>query len=153
PDRSLARRVAAELTRWNIAIDDSAGQPLSRTPPGAFLALIARAVAEDFAPVPLLALLKHPLAAGGEAPATFRRNVRALEFFHLRGLRPAPGLQGIAERLSRDASAERQRWFRHLAAILAPFSDCLSRGDAALSDIAEAHAKCAEQLAATDAEK
>src|ERR1051326_5191430 len=38
PDRGLARRVAAEMARWDIAIDDSAGQPLTRTPPGAFLA-------------------------------------------------------------------------------------------------------------------
>ncbi len=65
PDRGLARRVAAELTRWDIAIDDSAGQKLSCTPPGAFLALLARAAAEDFPPVALLSLLKHPLAAGG----------------------------------------------------------------------------------------
>ncbi|HXI99699.1 MAG TPA: hypothetical protein VNH44_00665, partial [Micropepsaceae bacterium] len=63
PDRGIARRVAAELTRWDIAIDDSAGVTLSRTPPGAFLALLARAAAERFTPVPLLALLKHPLAA------------------------------------------------------------------------------------------
>src|SRR5260221_658298 len=36
PDRELARRVAAELRRWCIDIDDSAGLPLNRTPPGAF---------------------------------------------------------------------------------------------------------------------
>ena len=65
PDRGLARRVAAELSRWDIAIDDSAGTLLSRTPPGGFLSLLAEAVAKSFAPVPLLALLKHPLAAGG----------------------------------------------------------------------------------------
>ena len=31
PDRNLARRVAAEMTRWDIAIDDSAGRPLAHT--------------------------------------------------------------------------------------------------------------------------
>ena len=41
PDRGLAERVAAELERWNIAIDDSAGLPLARTPPGVFLRLTA----------------------------------------------------------------------------------------------------------------
>ena len=91
-DRLLARRVAAEMTRWNIAIDDSAGMRLSRTPPGAFLALLARAAATRFAPVALLALLKHPLASGGEERSHFRRNVRALEMAALRGLRPEPGL-------------------------------------------------------------
>ena len=35
-DRALARRVAAELRRWNIDVDDSAGEPLGETAPGAF---------------------------------------------------------------------------------------------------------------------
>ena len=30
PDRDLARRVKANLSRWNIGVDDSAGEPLSR---------------------------------------------------------------------------------------------------------------------------
>ena len=70
---STARRVAAELRRWDIAVDDSAGMPLAATPPGSFLRLLATAAAEDFAPVPLLALLKHPLAAGGQRAHRARR--------------------------------------------------------------------------------
>ena len=38
PDRHLARRVAVELRRWQIEVDDSAGTPLDQTPPGAFSA-------------------------------------------------------------------------------------------------------------------
>src|SRR5207245_10645223 len=72
PDRELARRVAAELHRWGIAIDDSAGLPLNRTPPGAFLRLVLDVAESGLAPVPLLAALKHPLAAGGLAPPVFR---------------------------------------------------------------------------------
>ncbi|RMF10538.1 MAG: double-strand break repair protein AddB, partial [Alphaproteobacteria bacterium] len=49
PDRSLARRVAGELKRWDIAVDDSAGVPLNHTPPGAFLGLTADMAAERFA--------------------------------------------------------------------------------------------------------
>src|SRR5690606_34810725 len=41
PDRGLARRVAAALARWEIAVDDSAGRPLRQTPPGALLCLVA----------------------------------------------------------------------------------------------------------------
>src|SRR6202007_2476863 len=79
PDRNLARRVAAELRRWDIAIDDSAGRPLAHTGAGAFLCLVAEAAQARFAPVPLLALLKHPFArAGGDAPA-FRAMARALD--------------------------------------------------------------------------
>ena len=65
PDRELARRVAAEMRRWGIDIDDLAGLPLNRTPPGTFLRLVLDLAESALAPVPLLAALKHPLAAGG----------------------------------------------------------------------------------------
>ena len=100
-DRALARRVAAELRRWTVAVDDSAGVPLGETAPGAYLRLTARLVAEDAAPVPLLAALKHPLAAGGTASAAFRRAVRAMERAVLRGPRPAPGFAGLRAALTR----------------------------------------------------
>ena len=73
PDRNLARRVAAELTRWDIAIDDSAGRPLAHTSAGAFLCLLAEAAEARFAPVPLLALLKHPFATSGRGSRAFPR--------------------------------------------------------------------------------
>lgn len=37
-DRNLARRVANELERWNIQVDDSAGRPLSFRQRGFFAA-------------------------------------------------------------------------------------------------------------------
>src|SRR5207248_11721298 len=52
PDRELARRVAAELRRRDIDIDDSAGLPLNRTPPGTFLRLVLGAAESGLAPVP-----------------------------------------------------------------------------------------------------
>jgi ATP-dependent helicase/nuclease subunit B len=153
PDRGLARRVAAELTRWDIRIDDSAGEKLSRTPPGAFLALAARAAAEHFAPVPLLALLKHPFAAGGEERAHFRRNVRALERAALRGLRPDPGLTGIAARLRQvNAPFALQNWFAKLTALLEPFAQAMAAKDVSLSELAYAHGELGEALAATGTE-
>src|SRR6185295_1968685 len=60
PDRDLARRVTAELRRWQIEIDDSAGHPLADTPPATLLRALLTAVESGFAPVDLLALLKHP---------------------------------------------------------------------------------------------
>ena len=99
PDRILARRVSAHLTRWGISADDSAGQPLSTTGPGSLMLAIIEAVEEDWAPVPLLALLKHPLVG---APAEDRRewldHVRALDLA-LRGPRPPAGLTGLDQRL------------------------------------------------------
>ncbi len=95
PDRELAGRVAAGLLRYGVVADDSAGEPLAETPPAVFLRLLVRAVAEDLAPVPLLALLKHPLAAAGLAPVACRAAARDLETLCLRGQRPSPGLGNL----------------------------------------------------------
>jgi ATP-dependent helicase/nuclease subunit B len=150
PDRKLARRVAAELARWDITIDDSAGQPLARTEPGAFLAGLARAAAEQFTPVPLLALLKHPLAAGGGPRADFLHHTRELEKLVLRGLRPSPGVAGIAAALRRkEALADLTQWFAQVAALLKPFIETMAKKNVTLSEIAQAHGLAAEALAAT----
>lgn len=95
PDRALAGRVAAELQRFGVVVDDSAGEPLADTPPGAFLRLLVQAVAAGLSPVALLAVLKHPLAALGLAPAECRRLARRLELRVLRGPAPPPGLAGL----------------------------------------------------------
>ena len=96
PSRALGRRVAAELLRWGIRVDDSAGVPLDQSPPGTFLLLTAHLVAGGAAPVTLLSALKHPLARGGIDQGEFRRLVRALERGMLRGPRLAGGLEGLA---------------------------------------------------------
>lgn len=99
PDRGLARRVAGELRRWDIAIEDSAGVPLAETPAGALFRLIADAAAMRLAPVTLVALVQHPLAAFGLDPAEARRAARRLELIALRGPRPTPGGKGLVRTL------------------------------------------------------
>jgi ATP-dependent helicase/nuclease subunit B len=95
PDRGLARRVAAHLRRWDIAADDSAGRPLSQTPPGTFLLAVATAAAERFAPVALLTLLGHPLTRAGEERLEWLDGLRLLDLA-LRGPRPASKLSASA---------------------------------------------------------
>jgi ATP-dependent helicase/nuclease subunit B len=95
PDRELARRVAAELRRWNVDIDDSAGAPLADTPPAALLRALVTAVDEGFAPVALLALLKHPLCTLGGDRAALLDATRRLDRKCLRGLKPTPGMPAI----------------------------------------------------------
>jgi len=146
PDRSLARRVASELMRWGIEIDDSAGIPLSKTPPGAFLRLLLELVDGAAAPVPLLAALKHPLAAGGMAPEQFRAEVRALEQDALRGVRPAPGLGGILAAL-RPEAAPRRAFVQRLAKIMSPLTAAMASTDVPLRAMVEAHIATAEALA------
>ena len=132
PDRQLAEAVIAGLQRWRIDVDDSAGRPLSGCPVGGFLHSMVIMVAEAFAPVPTLAFLKHPLVAGGLAPARFRSHLRAMELAALRGYRPAEGLAGIRDRLAGDDDL--LAFFEaHIAAPLAPLTDAWS---APASDIA-----------------
>ncbi len=65
PDRSLALRVAAQLLRWGVLVDDSAGRPLRDTPVGIFLSLLLSAARRRLEPAALLALLRHPLCGMG----------------------------------------------------------------------------------------
>lgn len=94
PDRGLAARVSAHLKRWGIDADDTAGAPLALTPPGTLLLALVEAAVERFAPVPLLALLKHPLVRAGPERAAWLERVRLLDA-RLRGPRPAPGLAAL----------------------------------------------------------
>ncbi len=50
PDRALARRVMASLTRWNLEFDDSGGDALMETPAGVFARLAAEARREGLEP-------------------------------------------------------------------------------------------------------
>lgn len=95
PDRDLAHRVAAELRRWDIEVDDSAGQPLADTPPATLLRALVTAVDSGFAPVDLLALLKHPLCSLGLSRPALLDATRRLDRKVLRGLKPAPGLDAL----------------------------------------------------------
>lgn len=105
PDRMLARRVAAHLSRWDIKVDDSAGRPLSRTPPGTLILALATASAERMAPIALLALLKHPLAQAGELRLDWLEAARRLDLA-LRGPRPGVGLAGVDAYLASGNSRE-----------------------------------------------
>lgn len=65
PDRLIARRVGAELRRFDIEIDDSGGMPLARTPIGALARLVATIGSDRAGAVNVAALLAHPLTALG----------------------------------------------------------------------------------------
>lgn len=151
PDRDLARRVSAELERWDLTVDDSAGQPLSATPPGVFLHLTAAMVYEDCAPIPLLSALKHPLAAGGMDPPVFRDHVRDLECAILRGPRPPEGMDGLRRTLAgRDTPYPAlDPWLANLETMVAPLAAVMNGGPVPLADILGTHVTMAERLAAS----
>nr|WP_301332585.1 PD-(D/E)XK nuclease family protein [Parerythrobacter lacustris] len=116
PDRGLARRVVHHLRRWNIAADDSAGQPLSQTPSGRLLLLLAEVMGEGLAPIPLMALLAHPLVRADAGRGQWLANVRAFER-ELRGPRPAPGSAPLREIAAKAAVVD---WWGEVEATLAP---------------------------------
>ncbi|SFK47666.1 double-strand break repair protein AddB [Methylocapsa palsarum] len=60
PDRELARRVGAELLRWGIEIEDTAGEPLSACPHGVLARLVAGCAADGLTAQSLSGLLAHP---------------------------------------------------------------------------------------------
>ncbi len=156
PDRTLARMVAAQASRLGIEIDDSAGQPLGTTPSGAFLRLVIDCTASAAAPAPLLALLRHPLAAAGQEPAQCRKLSRSIETSLLRGLRRNPGLAALAK-----ASEEKQprgkeippaaiRFLHHLAGVEKPLNTLFEAATPVpLRTLLEAHVALAESLAET----
>lgn len=114
-DRLLARRVAVRLESWGIRVDDSAGRPLAKTIPGAFLDLVIEAVATDFAPAAVVALLKHPLTRLGLPAFEVRRAARGLEIAVFRALYLGRGLAGIARALEKAEEATTQRTRRDRA--------------------------------------
>jgi ATP-dependent helicase/nuclease subunit B len=149
PDRRLAERVATELARWNIEVDDSAGRPLEQTPPGAFLRLLAAATAESFAPVATLALCKHPLAAAGLDVAAFRSLTRQAELHLFRGPRPAPGLEGLRRlaAVSGEPRSALEIWLAALDRSCGAFAALMEQPRVSLAALLEAHLMASEALA------
>lgn len=151
PDRALARRVAVHCQRWGIRIDDSAGQPLSALLPGTLLMAIADAGAQGFAPLPLLALLKHPLVMGGENRNAWLEGARLLDRA-IRGPRPAAGLAGIdahlADQDGRDGGLRRAAaaWWPQARALLEPIEAMFRRGHQPLADLLACLREAAQAL-------
>lgn len=154
PDRNLAARVATHCARWGIAVDDSAGRSLSMLAPGTLLLAIAEAAGQRFAPMALLALLKHPLVASGDQERRLKwlEGARLLDLA-LRGPRPAPGLDGIDAHLAqgekrtaaiREAAA---RWWTEVRSCLEPVAAIAGVADAPLDHHARMLREAATLLA------
>ncbi len=102
--------------------------------------------------MPLLALLKHPLAALGLAPAACRSASRALELACLRGPRPMAGISGLRQAVDRAMAvplAVKQLMAR-LERRLAPLLRLTAAVEEAPADWLAALIEAAELLAATD---
>lgn len=155
PDRTLARMVSAQLQRFGVTVDDSAGRPLASSPPACFLRLIMETVASRFSPASLLAVLRHPLAAGGINPARCRFLSRELEVLLLRGIRREDGVAGLcnAAALHGKTSKELLDFLENLEKHSEGFAALLKEHhNAALQQLLGAHIEFAEWMASSDTE-
>lgn len=156
PDRHLARRVKQELKRWQIEVDDSAGDPLSLAPPSTLIMLLVEVLEKDFAPVALLSLLKHPMVALGQNRGKHINLTRHLEKRLLRGVRPAHGLDGLMKALeglddNRISTARRARLKAFINCLKTAFKPAFElAGDADFHGWLKAMLMVAENLCQTD---
>jgi len=145
-DRMLTRRVAAELARWFIQVDDSAGRPLDQTAPAILSILTAKLALNGCEPIDLLALLKHPLTRLGLPVKEIRFAARALERGVIRGPRARAGTAGLRQAVtaSREAAetAHTPRWKKIHDAdwdVIADLVDRLARALAPLEELSQAN--------------
>ncbi|MEM1052641.1 MAG: PD-(D/E)XK nuclease family protein [Pseudomonadota bacterium] len=142
-DRSLARRVAQNLQRWNIDADDTAGRALSLTPAGRMFGLLADLVVHGPAPAQLVAALAHPLVLRDD-PDARRAWLSSLRRFDraLRGPSPAPGFAPLRD-IARTADV--LEWWDKAEQILTPLIDLPV--ELALADTLDLLAQAGEALA------
>ncbi len=113
PDRDLAQRVKTELLRWDIVIDDSAGEPLHHYGIAALATQLLQSLANGLSFADLLALLSHPDATLGLNRDDYLKNLRHLEIAVLRDYSTESGLVGLQQSLARAIDAKRRNLRAH----------------------------------------
>ena len=122
PDRMLTRRVTTALARWKVVPDDSAGVPLSLTPPGRLLRQVARAMGKPAAPDTIIALLKHPLTqADKDVRGIHLRHTRRFELF-LRSQGCFVITNSVIDQFVESVDANIENWAGWLRQILSELS-------------------------------
>tara|TARA_R110000868_G_scaffold6550_7_gene37056 strand:- start:10062 stop:13130 length:3069 start_codon:yes stop_codon:yes gene_type:complete len=154
PDRGLARRVAAEMARFGVRLDDSGGAALSETHAGAFLLRLLDAAEDPGSVVALSALWGSPLFAAGLERGLVHGVMGKFEAEALRGVRPGRDLAAVRARLDGkyvelfdSDRAAIESVMTSLDTALAPLGVDDLRPAAAW---AEAHARAAEALASSE---
>lgn len=128
PDRNLARRVAAELSRFGVVVDDAAGAPLFQSTIGRLARQILTLAVNQYTAVDLISLLRNRASLFGRSRGEISTLADDIELALLRGQRPAPGLGGLraalADHLGQPPKgAARRLTETHAPNILALFDD------------------------------
>lgn len=161
PDRNLARRVAAELRRFAIDVDDSGGASLASTQVGALARQAAAIGASGLDAVAIAALLQQPLARFGRAAEEAAALAPLVEVGVLRATPRAGQAYSACVARARAAAAqahahpaarridaaqwdEIERLLRDMEAAFAPF--LALRGKQELASFARAHRAAFEAI-------
>lgn len=99
PDRSLARRISTQMSRFGVKLDDSAGDVLSDTPPCQFLIRLMDLVLDPGSALSLTSLWASPLFSLGQDRGPLHGRLGELERTTLRGQRPGHSLSDVAARI------------------------------------------------------
>ncbi|MEF3364916.1 double-strand break repair protein AddB [Methylocystis sp. 9N] len=167
PDRNIARRVAVELRRFEIEIDDSGGKPLATTPIGALARLVAAIGADGASAVNAAALFAHPLTRLGFARGRIAALAPLIEIGVLRSVASpdgrwaaevaaaremarSPHAHPAARRIGDDDWCAVEDMLTRLDAAFAPLAALAT--NASLAARAEAHRAAFEALIASEEE-
>lgn len=145
PDRTLTRQIAANLNRWDIEPDDSAGIPLELTATGRMIRQTAAILGSELDPVQFLTLLKQPMV-NNAMRSDHLRHSRDLEIEVLRGGPPQPNRRHFeAWASARNDSAEKLPWITWILDCLDPL---MGAGSMPLTQLIDLHLRQSERLAA-----
>lgn len=135
PDRNLARRVSAELNRWNIKVDDSAGIPLNQTIWGIFIREIINAAKKQASRTDIITLLKNPLFSNRLAKEEVSSLIYSID-------------KNIWRQKQEDPKA--QDFLDKTISLLQPLTHLLQQDQVEFSQLLQTHIQIAETLSKTD---
>lgn len=152
-DRLLADRVSAQMLRYGVVVDNSAGTALNQTDVGQFLLRLLDVIRAPGQVVPLMSLWSSGFFAARCERGPLHSLLGKLEAACLRGPRPGLDLDAVLDRLARSDDlhdADRPMLTTALAT-LAEAAALLTDQPRSLADWATAHAQAAEVLASDHA--
>ncbi len=141
PNLELARRVTAELGRWQLIPNTSHGLAIQQSVVGSFLLLTSH-LTNEITPSNFLSILKHPLC-GKESRAQHIYNVRKLEVDVIRESNKPFKLADIFE-----VDDSMKEWAQALSESLKPLINLSQNTPLSITTLINAHKRVIEALAA-----
>lgn len=154
PDRTLARHVSHILKRWNLVVDDSAGQPLSQTPVGRYLLLTAETALKQDNSHGVLALLKSSFTCLQYSRSAIKNLTARLENAIIRGPEIPNGWDNLTKAIEQSLSLKDEEERQALTCLIKKLQDSTAplfdSNQQSFQDWMAAHIECLETLATND---